>query len=275
MWKFKIAERGGPWLTTTNGHVGRQHWEFDPEAGTPEERAQVERMREEFRKNRFRRKQSSDLLMRMQLRKENSCVHPNPSAVKVRETEDVTEETATITLRRAINFYATIQGHDGHWPGESAGPLYFLPPLVIALYITGALSTILSPEHHKEIIRYLHNHQNEDGGWGIHIEGHSTLFGSIRCYITLRLLGEGAEDGEEMAMARGPKWILDHGGAVAIPSWGKFWLSILGVYEWEGCNPIPPEFFLLPKSFPIHPGGSLLATSLDTRYGMGFPILFC
>ncbi|KAF7148720.1 hypothetical protein RHSIM_Rhsim03G0270300 [Rhododendron simsii] len=96
MWKLKIAEREGPWLTTTNNHVGRQHWEFDHEAGTPQERDQVERYREEFTKNRFQIKQSADLLMRMQ---------------------------------------------------------------VIALYVTGAVNKILSPEHQKEIIRYICNHQ--------------------------------------------------------------------------------------------------------------------
>ncbi|EYU26855.1 hypothetical protein MIMGU_mgv11b015758mg [Erythranthe guttata] len=71
MWRLKIAEGGdgsggGGWLTTTNNHVGRQHWEFDREAGTAEERAQVERIRRDFKKKRFRFKQSADLLMRMQ-----------------------------------------------------------------------------------------------------------------------------------------------------------------------------------------------------------------
>ncbi|KAE9464228.1 hypothetical protein C3L33_03879, partial [Rhododendron williamsianum] len=254
MWKLKIAEREGPWLTTTNNHVGRQHWEFDHEAGTPQERDQVERYREEFTKNRFQIKQSADLLMRMQLRKENPC-GAIPAAIKVKETEDITEEAMTTTLRRAISFYSTIQAHDGHWPAESAGPLFFLPPLVIALYVTGAVNEILSPEHQKEIIRYICNHQNEDGGWGIHIEGHSTIFGSCLSYVCLRLLGQGGEEdhvkegggGMAAVVARGRKWILDHGGAVGIPSWGKFWLTVLGVYEWEGCNPMPPEFWLLPK----------------------------
>ncbi|XP_027173656.1 lupeol synthase-like isoform X2 [Coffea eugenioides] len=253
MWKLRIAEGSGPWLTTTNGHVGRQHWEFDPDAGTPEERAQVDKVREEFRKNGFRRQQSADLLMRMQLRKENSPCPPMPPPVNVKETDDVTEEAVTTTLRRGISFFSTLQANDGHWPAESAGPLFFLPPLVMALYITGTLNMILSYEHQKEIIRYIYNHQNEDGGWGLHIEGHSIMFGSVFNYITLRLLGEGPEDGEHMAMARGRKWILDHGGAVAIPSWGKFWLSVLGLYDWAGCNPVPPEFWLIPKFFPIHP----------------------
>ncbi|KAL2458184.1 Cycloartenol synthase [Forsythia ovata] len=227
MWKLKIADGTGPWLTTTNNHIGRQHWEFDPEAGTPEERAQVEALREEFKKNRFQKKQSADLLMRMQLAKENPC-DQIPPAIKIKETECITEEALTTTLRRAINFYFIIQAHDGHWPAESAGPLFFLPPLVLAMYVTGAINAVLSPEHQKEIIRYIYNHQNEDGGWGIHIEGHSTIFGSVLSYVTLRLLGEGLEDGEDRAVAR--------------------------VYEWDGCNPMPPEFWLLPKLSPIHPG---------------------
>ncbi|EOY32331.1 Beta-Amyrin Synthase isoform 1 [Theobroma cacao] len=255
MWKLKIAEEG-PWLATVNGHVGRQHWEFDPNAGSPEEQAQVERLRLEFKKNRFRVKQSSDLLMRMQLTKENPCgLIPPP--VKLNHEEVVTEEATTVTLRRAISFYSSLQAHDGHWPAETAGPLFFLPPLVMALYVTGGLNTILSPEHQKEIIRYIYNHQNEDGGWGLHIEGHSTMFGTAISYITLRLLGERPEDGEGMAVARGRKWILDHGGLVGIPSWGKFWVTVLGVYEWAGCNPLPPEFWLLPKVSPIHPGKML------------------
>ena len=37
---------------------------------------------------------------------------------------------------------------------------------------------IFSPAHKKEALRYLHNHQNEDGGFGLHIEGGSTMFGT-------------------------------------------------------------------------------------------------
>ena len=67
--------------------------------------------------------------------------------------------------------------------------------------------------------------QNKDGGWGVHIEGQSTMFGTTLNYVTLRLLGEGAEDGKG-AMEKACKWILDHGGATAITSWGKMWLSV-------------------------------------------------
>jgi len=53
------------------------------------------------------------------------------------------------------------------------------------------------------------------------------MFGSALSYIALRILGEGVEDGMEQAMYRGRKWILDHGGLVGIPSWGKFWVTVI------------------------------------------------
>ncbi|KAF6147089.1 hypothetical protein GIB67_036808 [Kingdonia uniflora] len=87
------------------------------------------------------------------------------------------------------------------------------------------LDIMFSPKHKKETLRYMYCHQNEDGGWGFHIEGHSTMFGTILNYIFMRLLGEGPEGGEDNACARAQKWIRDHGGVTSIPSWGKTWLS--------------------------------------------------
>lgn len=37
-----------------------------------------------------------------------------------------------------------------------------------------------------------------------------------------------------------------------------FGTQVLGAYEWEGNNPLPPELWLLPYSLPIHPGDGLL-----------------
>ncbi|KAK4797732.1 hypothetical protein SAY86_030058 [Trapa natans] len=195
-------------------------------------------------------------IMAMQLTKQNPC-GSIPPPVRVSVAEELTVEAVTTTLRRAIGFFSRLQAHDGHWPSDNAGPLFFLPPLIMALYIIGDLNAVLSEEHQKEIKRYIYNHQNEDGGWGFHIEGHSTMIGSALNYIALRLLGEGPDDGEEKSMELGRKWILDHGGLVATPSCGKFWLTVLGLYEWSGNNPLPPEFWLLPKISPVHPGKML------------------
>uniref|UniRef100_A0A2N9G0E3 Squalene cyclase C-terminal domain-containing protein n=1 Tax=Fagus sylvatica TaxID=28930 RepID=A0A2N9G0E3_FAGSY len=77
------------------------------------------------------------------------------------------------------------------------------------------------------------------------------MFCTVLSYICMRMFGEGPDGGQDNACARARKWILDHGGVTHIPSWGKTWLSILGVFEWSGSNPMPPEFWLLP-SFLTH-----------------------
>ncbi|PON60949.1 Terpenoid cyclases/protein prenyltransferase alpha-alpha toroid [Parasponia andersonii] len=68
MWRLKIADGGNdPYIFSTNNFVGRQIWEFDLEAGTPEERAAVEEARLNFYNHRHQIKPSGDLLWRMQM----------------------------------------------------------------------------------------------------------------------------------------------------------------------------------------------------------------
>ncbi|KAJ7516133.1 hypothetical protein O6H91_22G044400 [Diphasiastrum complanatum] len=153
--------------------------------------------------------------------------------------------------------------------------MFLTPCLVICLYVTGALNAVLSEAHRQEMCRYLYNHQNKDGGWGLNIESHSTMFCTVFSYVTLRLLGEGPHDGDKGAMESARLWILDHGGATAIPSWGKFWLAVLGVFEWSGVHPMPPELWLLPHFLPIHPGqmnihGKLILLPMTYIYGRQF-----
>ncbi|KAM4113407.1 hypothetical protein ACJW30_05G218200 [Castanea mollissima] len=253
MWKLKIGEgKNDPYLFSTNNFAGRQTWEFDPEAGTPEERAEVEEARQNFHKNRRQFPACGDLLWRMQFLREKNFKQTIPP-VKIEDGEEITYEKATITLRRAVHFYTALQSCDGHWPAENAGPLFFLPPFVLCFYITGHLNTVFPAEYKKEILRYIYNHQNEDGGWGFYIGGHSIMFCTILSYICMRILGEGPDGGQDNGCARARKWVLDHGGATHISSWGKSWLSILGVFEWVGANPMPPEFWLLPPYVPMYP----------------------
>ncbi|XP_024994925.1 shionone synthase-like [Cynara cardunculus var. scolymus] len=253
MWRLRIADGGNnPYLYSTNNFVGRQTWEFDPNYGTIEERDEVEKARLHFWNHRHQVKPCSDVLWRMQFLREKQFKQ-NIAQVKIDDGEEICYDKVTTTLRRSVHLFAALQAEDGHWPAENAGPMYFIQPLVICLFITGHLNDIFPSEHRKEILRYLYCHQNEDGGWGFHIEGHSTMFGSTLSYICMRLLGEGPDGGLNGACTKARKWILDHGGATAIPAWGKTWLSILGVCEWAGNNPMPPEFWILPSFLPMHP----------------------
>ncbi|KAH9851875.1 lanosterol synthase [Lenzites betulinus] len=149
--------------------------------------------------------------------------------------------------RNGYRFFTHLQHEDGHWPAEDGGPLFLIPGLVIGSYVTGMPFQL---EERLELIRYLFNHTNEDGGWGIHIEGQSTVFGTALNYCAMRILGVKV-DHPVAVKARGCLHKL--GGATGVPSWGKFWLSILNVYDWDGNHPVPSEFWLLPDWVPFHP----------------------
>ncbi|WVZ78628.1 hypothetical protein U9M48_026309 [Paspalum notatum var. saurae] len=312
MWRLKVSEGGGPWLQSANDFLGRQVWEFDADAGTPEERAEVDRLRQEFTRHRYQRKESQDLLLRMQIlrdeqpRSRSTCyvdrgnhsldertgmssgqrrrhlrvgqrgeahvvadlvaieamrryaklnrLPPlNLPPVKIENSEDVTQDILLSSLRRALHQLSTLQAKDGHWPGEYSGALFIMPMIIFSLYVTGSINTIISSEHRCEILRYICNHQNKDGGWSTNVLGKSSMFGSCLNYAPLRLLGE-VPHGESDALSKGRSWILSHGSATALPQWGKLWLSIIGAYDWSGNNPIIPELWMVPYTLPIHPG---------------------
>lgn len=156
-------------------------------------------------------------------------------------------QTPLDAARNGFSFYRRIQSKDGHWSSEYGGPMFLMPGLVIGMYVTG---TPIPQAWSVEMKRYLLNKANSDGGWGLHIAGPSTVFGTASNYVVCRLLGM---DAEHPAMVKARALLHRLGGATCIPSWGKLWLAILNVYEWEGMNPIPPELWCLPDWLPIHP----------------------
>ncbi|KAF9526128.1 terpenoid cyclases/protein prenyltransferase alpha-alpha toroid [Crepidotus variabilis] len=150
--------------------------------------------------------------------------------------------------RNGYKFYKHLQSHDGHWAGEYGGPMFLLPGLVIGSYLTGMP---FKQEERLEMIRYLFNRAHpDDGGWGIHVEGHSTVFGTGLNYTALRILGV---DKDHPVCVRARAKLHQLGGCTSIPAWGKFWLSLLNVYDWAGNNPVPPELWALPDWLPFHP----------------------
>lgn len=136
----------------------------------------------------------------------------------------------------------------GHWACEYGGPMFLLPGIVIAWYVT---KTPIPDAYATEIKNYLTARAHpEHGGWGLHIEGDSTVFGTSLNYTTMRLVGV---DPDEPVMVKARARLHELGGVVNAPHWTKFWLAVLGVVDWDIVNPVPPELWLLPDWFPIHP----------------------
>ncbi len=51
-------------------------------------------------------------------------------------------------------------------------------------------------------------------------------------------------------------------GVIGIPSWGKFWLALLNLYDWRGVNAILPELWSLPRWIALHPSNWYCHTRL-------------
>ena len=246
--------------SSSNGHVGRQVWRFYPASETAgetrSERASralhdqaLALARAEYAREAQTKHHSGDVPYRLQCKREKEAPPaPRRRSLSFGRAAPTEEETVTAALRSGIGFYGTLQMEDGHWPGDYGGPMFLLPGLVIALYVA---EVALPEEHRYEMLRYLKNHQNPDGGIGLHIEGHSTMFGTSLNYVAARLLGLPADDPWAVACR---KFMHARGGAVNNTSWAKFWLALLGVYDWRGLNPLPPEMWLLPYSLLVHPG---------------------
>ncbi|GMH92027.1 hypothetical protein TL16_g12226, partial [Triparma laevis f. inornata] len=163
-----------------------------------------------------------------------------------REARDYEEALFKGTL-----FYNMFQDPSGLWYGDYGGPLFLNCGLVVAWYLSrnDLTGSILSPEERKMLVHYLKCHKQIDGGWGTHIEGASTMFGTVMCYVSLRLLGVPASE-----LKSSLKFILDNGSATCTSSWAKFYLCVLGLMSWSAHNSTPIEMLLLPEWFPFGPG---------------------
>jgi squalene/oxidosqualene cyclase-like protein len=234
-------------------HRGRQVWKFklpahlqgivttDADWQKPEAREFLQKMKAAFVYNKKARPHSADLVYR------TSSLHKKQFHPLNEEGQGSLADQAKASAKKGFHLYEGLQASEGYWPGDYGGPLFLLPGMVIVSHIT---QTPI-PEPYAILCRqYMLNMQNEDGGWGLHIEGDSTMLGTVLQYVALRLMGEANND---PAIEKARKWIHTNGGANYIPSWGKFYLCVLGVYEWEGYNSILPEIWKFPKWLPVHP----------------------
>ncbi|KPI38000.1 Lanosterol synthase [Cyphellophora attinorum] len=150
-------------------------------------------------------------------------------------------------VNNVLEFYSKQQLPAGHWGCEYGGPQFLISGFVFAWYAT---NTPIPEPYRIELKNYIFATQQKDGGWGLHIEGVSSVFGTGMYYVALRILGADPED-PRLIKARGK--LHSMGGALSGPHWLKWWFSILGISQWELPNPVPPELWLLPDWTPISP----------------------
>jgi lanosterol synthase len=149
----------------------------------------------------------------------------------------------------ALAHLVSLQKADGCWEGEVVWNPMLVAEYVLVRWIVGGAP--FGERERAGILRHFEVTRTREGGWGMHPDSPPYVFFTTMTYVALRVLGVSADD---PLAARARAWLKSQeGGVLAIPSWGKLWLAFLGLYGWEGVNPIPPEVFLLPEALPIHP----------------------
>ena len=152
-----------------------------------------------------------------------------------------------IALERGLTNMMRLRTPSGSFRGEYAGTLFLIPYYVATYHILGLP---LPEELRSGLTRYLWSQQHSDGGFGLDIESPSYVVSSVTNYVALRMMGVPADDSR---LVRCREWFLPRHGGLAASSWGKFLLAMLGIYDYEGLQPLMPEMWLVPESLPIHP----------------------
>ena len=153
---------------------------------------------------------------------------------------------------RALAHLGSVQKSDGAFEGEVVwNPMLLGQYVFVRTIVAGPGSSPFSAEERRRMIRYFEITRTPEGGWGMHPASGPYVFFTALSYVALRLLGVAPD---EPLAAEARRFLrAEPGRVLSIPTWGKLWLAILGLYEYEGVNPVPPELFLLPAQAPFHP----------------------
>lgn len=162
----------------------------------------------------------------------------------------------TEVLQRGVKALLAQQNDQGFWEGEVVWCPMLPAQYVLMCHIT---QTPIESLRKQAILQQFRATQFENGLWGLHEQSEPYLFITTLVYVAARILGV-KPDAPLLTNAK--DFIQQQGGVIPIPSWGKFWLAMLNLYDWQGVNPILPEIWLLPQWVFAHPANYYCHTRL-------------
>src|SRR6266567_5629335 len=134
------------------------------------------------------------------------------------------------------------QHAEGYWCGELEADTTLESDYILLHSLLGTGD----PERFQKAARYILQHQNEDGGWGIYAGAPSSVSASVKAYFGLKLAGLTAD---HSALVRARKKILELGGVTEVNTFTKIYLCFFGQYDYDAVPAIPPEIVLFPNWF--------------------------
>jgi lanosterol synthase len=161
-----------------------------------------------------------------------------------------------------------LQAEDGSFEGEVVWC-----PMLAAQYVLlhHIVRQPLAPTRRRRVLCHFRRTRLESGLWSLRENGPPNLFVTTLVYVAARLLGVGRGD----LLLEPARRFLQGEGVLAIPTWGKFWLALLNLYDWRGVNAILPEIWILPRWMPLHPSNwychtRLIYMGMAAIYALGY-----
>ena len=149
-------------------------------------------------------------------------------------------------LERGVNALCRMQREDGSWEGECVWNSMLAAQYAITAHV---IRLDVSESRRRGLLTQFRATRNDQGLWGLHPYDEGSLFVTTLVYVAARLLGASPE-APWLLQARA---MFEREGVERIPTWGKAWLALLGLYEWRGIHPMLPEIWALPSKLPVHP----------------------
>jgi len=153
--------------------------------------------------------------------------------------------SAQKAVRRAVDYSYGKQRPDGHWCAELESNCTITAEYVLMRQALGLDLTA----RREGLVRYLFDHQNEDGSWGIAHGVAGDVSTTAECYLALRILGIATDDAR---LERAQTFILAGGGLEKMRVFTRIHLAMFGLFPWDAVPVLPPELVLLPPWSPVN-----------------------
>jgi squalene-hopene/tetraprenyl-beta-curcumene cyclase len=155
------------------------------------------------------------------------------------------EQRVSETIGAAVDWSYRKQKEDGHWCAELESNCSITAEYVL---LRQALGLDLTAKH-AGLVRYLLDHQNDDGSWGIAHDLDGDVSTTAECYLALRILGLPPSEGR---MRAAQAFILASGGLENLRVFSRIYFALFGLFPWSAVPILPPELVLLPRWSPIN-----------------------
>lgn len=164
--------------------------------------------------------------------------------------DDAYQSQITSAFKSACSYFIHSQNKTGDWEGE----VWWCPlPTAQVVFTHKIIGHSIPDEKSHAILHYFAITQRSDGGWGLHDESHSYRYVTTLVYVAARLLGMPSN---APMLQHAHRWLSSNSDGVdSAPTHEKFWLAMLGLYDWQFVHIGCPEIFLMPRWFFLSPTG--------------------